>query len=134
MDVHNLKDKALNSIQHSNIPPTTEEVLNAWNRGSHPGQGSVLLSEDAGRRLIRAQEQLSGPGSNVAAAEGYLRGDRYTSGQRSNECEDIAVEPLPPFGAWAYVGIVICILSACLVGWGAGYLFEAILSWIGGAR
>ena len=126
MDGHNLKDKALNELQHSEIPPTTERLHNAWNRGSYPGQGSFLLSEDAGRRLVRSQEQLSGAGSDVAAAEGYLRGDRYTPGQGSNERSELEGldldESVEKLGPWAAVGYAVAIALSvffwiALIGW-----------------
>lgn len=49
--------------------------------------------------------------------------------------EEVVLAPMPPhFGPWVHVGIIVCLLSACLVGWGAGYVFDYVIHRIGGVR
>src|ERR1700761_2142364 len=90
MTDHNRLDKALNSIQHSEIPPTTERLHNDWNRGAYTGQRSVLLRENQGLSdAVCSQEQFSGPGGNVRRAESFLRGDRHPQGTSGYECDSL---------------------------------------------
>src|ERR1700761_4859848 len=123
MSDHNRLDKALNSIQHSEIPPTTERLHNDWNRGAYTGQRSVLLRQNQGLPdVVCSQEQFSGPGGNVRRAESFLRGDRHPQGSSSDEYSelegldlDVAADKSGPLTAIAYaLGIM---LSAALWIW-----------------
>lgn len=126
MSDHNLKYDALNSIQHSEIPPTTEEVLNAWNRGSSAGQGQVLLSQDGGGQgAFCAPNELLEPIRYAGGRASDLRSGNEHEGLVGGECEGLDLEV--PVGVGSPAALITFILAPIVgvVFWILGFMYLA---------